>query len=85
MPTASQEFESICNKYSVPEVEEKNDPVDDINDNELVLKGDIAMEETSTDTSNCKCNWASNTLLIGCKSAQSPNCRGYYHQVCENM
>uniref|UniRef100_A0A915JJG6 Uncharacterized protein n=1 Tax=Romanomermis culicivorax TaxID=13658 RepID=A0A915JJG6_ROMCU len=53
IPTASQEFDSICNKCSIPEVEQITDAVDDINHDELVLEGDIAVMETSTDTSNC--------------------------------
>uniref|UniRef100_A0A915IMD3 SWIM-type domain-containing protein n=1 Tax=Romanomermis culicivorax TaxID=13658 RepID=A0A915IMD3_ROMCU len=82
IPTASQEFESIWDKYSMPE---KNDVVDDINDNDLVLKGHIAMEQTTTDTSNCKCNSPSKALLIACDLGQFPNCRGYYHQDFENV
>uniref|UniRef100_A0A915HP61 Uncharacterized protein n=1 Tax=Romanomermis culicivorax TaxID=13658 RepID=A0A915HP61_ROMCU len=37
----------------------KNDAVDDINDEELVLEEDIATEETLKDTSNFTCNGAS--------------------------
>uniref|UniRef100_A0A915IXV3 SWIM-type domain-containing protein n=1 Tax=Romanomermis culicivorax TaxID=13658 RepID=A0A915IXV3_ROMCU len=64
---------------------DKNDAVDDINDDKLILEGDIATKETSMDTSNGTCNGASNALLIGCDLGQSPNCRGYYHQDCENV
>uniref|UniRef100_A0A915J5H0 Uncharacterized protein n=1 Tax=Romanomermis culicivorax TaxID=13658 RepID=A0A915J5H0_ROMCU len=64
---------------------EKNNIVDDINDNDLVLEGYIATEETTTDTLKCKCNCASKALLIACDSGQSRNCRGYYHQDCENV
>uniref|UniRef100_A0A915HL67 Uncharacterized protein n=1 Tax=Romanomermis culicivorax TaxID=13658 RepID=A0A915HL67_ROMCU len=48
-------------------------------------QGDIAMEETPTDISNRMCNGASNALLIARDSGQSPNCRGYYHQHCEEV
>uniref|UniRef100_A0A915HZR7 Zinc finger PHD-type domain-containing protein n=1 Tax=Romanomermis culicivorax TaxID=13658 RepID=A0A915HZR7_ROMCU len=64
---------------------QKNDVVDDINDDNLVLEGNIATEETTTDTSNCNCNGASKGLLIACDLGQSPNCKGYYHQDCENV
>uniref|UniRef100_A0A915J2Y2 Uncharacterized protein n=1 Tax=Romanomermis culicivorax TaxID=13658 RepID=A0A915J2Y2_ROMCU len=63
----------------------KNDAVDDINKDKLVSGGDIATEDTSTDTWNCTSNGASNALLIGLDSGQCPNCRGYYHQDCENV
>uniref|UniRef100_A0A915HHJ2 SWIM-type domain-containing protein n=1 Tax=Romanomermis culicivorax TaxID=13658 RepID=A0A915HHJ2_ROMCU len=63
----------------------KNYVVDDINDDDLVLEGNIATEETTTDTSNCKCKRASKALLIACHSGQSPNCKGYYHHHCENV
>uniref|UniRef100_A0A915J1B2 Zinc finger PHD-type domain-containing protein n=1 Tax=Romanomermis culicivorax TaxID=13658 RepID=A0A915J1B2_ROMCU len=66
-------------------VTQKNDVVDEINDDDLVLEGNIATEETTTDTSNCNCNGASKGLLIACDLGQSPNCKGYYHQDCENI
>uniref|UniRef100_A0A915JVA0 Uncharacterized protein n=1 Tax=Romanomermis culicivorax TaxID=13658 RepID=A0A915JVA0_ROMCU len=67
------------------DMEKKNDIVDDINEDDLVLEGNTATEETTTDTLNCKCNGASKALLIAWDLGQSPNCKGYYHQDCGNV
>uniref|UniRef100_A0A915IZ25 Uncharacterized protein n=1 Tax=Romanomermis culicivorax TaxID=13658 RepID=A0A915IZ25_ROMCU len=57
---------------SIPISSSDNGVIDDINDNELLLDGDLAADDTMRDTSNCVCNGANNRLMISCDSRIPP-------------